>query len=97
MIASTSVLSKGSRISLTKPITWRSNRLTRGILSIDVEPKQIYDPGRSMKESFWALDFDGVICDSCGESSLSAWKVMMPSPNKIDLFRVRQLRRSGQI
>jgi hypothetical protein len=21
-----------------------------------------------------ALDFDGVICDSCGESSLSAWK-----------------------
>lgn len=23
----------------------------------------------------WALDFDGVVCDSCGESSLSAWKV----------------------
>ena len=23
----------------------------------------------------WALDFDGVACDSCGESSLSAWKV----------------------
>jgi hypothetical protein len=22
----------------------------------------------------WALDFDGVVCDSCGESSLSAWK-----------------------
>lgn len=22
----------------------------------------------------WALDFDGVICDSCGESSMSAWK-----------------------
>lgn len=28
-----------------------------------------------MKQEFWALDFDGVICDSCGESSLSAWKV----------------------
>lgn len=27
-----------------------------------------------MKGELWALDFDGVICDSCGESSLSAWK-----------------------
>lgn len=25
-------------------------------------------------KQLWALDFDGVICDSCGESSLSAWK-----------------------
>ena len=25
----------------------------------------------------WALDFDGVTCDSCGESSQSAWKVKM--------------------
>ena len=32
--------------------------------------------GRAMKEELWALDFDGVICDSCGESSLSAWKVL---------------------
>lgn len=23
----------------------------------------------------WALDFDGVVCDSVGESSLSAWQV----------------------
>ena len=23
----------------------------------------------------WALDFDGVVCDSCGESAQSAWKV----------------------
>lgn len=27
-----------------------------------------------MAKQLWALDFDGVICDSCGESSLSAWK-----------------------
>ncbi|GMH34394.1 hypothetical protein BSKO_02228 [Bryopsis sp. KO-2023] len=27
-----------------------------------------------MNGELWALDFDGVICDSCGESSLSAWK-----------------------
>jgi hypothetical protein len=27
------------------------------------------------KPQLWALDFDGVVCDSCGESSLSAWKV----------------------
>eukprot|EP00803_Ostreobium_quekettii_P000623 evm.model.scf_313EXC.3 EVM.evm.TU.scf_313EXC.3 scf_313EXC:25657-29939(-) len=26
------------------------------------------------KADLWALDFDGVICDSCGESSISAWK-----------------------
>lgn len=25
-------------------------------------------------QQLWALDFDGVICDSCGESALSAWK-----------------------
>jgi hypothetical protein len=25
-------------------------------------------------KELWALDFDGVICDSCGESALSAWK-----------------------
>lgn len=24
-------------------------------------------------KQLWALDFDGVICDSCGESALSAW------------------------
>lgn len=27
-------------------------------------------------KNVWALDFDGVVCDSCGESSLSAWKVL---------------------
>ena len=26
------------------------------------------------KKNVWALDFDGVVCDSCGESALSAWK-----------------------
>ena len=25
-------------------------------------------------KALWALDFDGVVCDSVGESSLSAWK-----------------------
>ena len=25
----------------------------------------------------WALDFDGVICDSVGELALAAWKVCM--------------------
>ena len=29
----------------------------------------------SASSDLWALDFDGVACDSCGESSLSAWKV----------------------
>lgn len=26
-------------------------------------------------KNVWALDFDGVVCDSCGESAQSAWKV----------------------
>lgn len=26
-------------------------------------------------KAVWAFDFDGVICDSVGESSLAAWKV----------------------
>lgn len=29
------------------------------------------------KEQVWALDFDGVVCDSVGESSLSAWKAAL--------------------
>ena len=29
----------------------------------------------SSSPELWALDFDGVVCDSCGESSISAWKV----------------------
>eukprot|EP00959_Pyramimonas_sp_CCMP1952_P078067 1632051-Pyramimonas_sp.AAC.1 len=29
----------------------------------------------SASRSLLALDFDGVLCDSCPESSLSAWKV----------------------
>ena len=29
----------------------------------------------SAPSQLWAFDFDGVACDSCGESSLSAWKV----------------------
>ena len=33
------------------------------------------NPGHAGEKSVWALDFDGVVCDSCGESSLSAWKV----------------------
>lgn len=28
----------------------------------------------------WALDFDGVVADSVGESSLSAWMVLSCSP-----------------
>lgn len=28
-----------------------------------------------MGDKLWALDFDGVLCDSCGESALSGWKV----------------------
>ena len=27
-----------------------------------------------MPGSLWAFDFDGVVCDSVGESSLSAWR-----------------------
>ncbi len=29
----------------------------------------------AMTKELWALDFDGVVCDSCGESSVTAWKV----------------------
>ncbi len=29
------------------------------------------------KKNVWALDFDGVVCDSCGESAQSAWKVCL--------------------
>lgn len=35
----------------------------------------------------YALDFDGVLCDSCGESSLSAVKVgIRNSQVKVDLL-----------
>ncbi len=27
-----------------------------------------------MPGALWAFDFDGVVCDSVGESSLSAWR-----------------------
>lgn len=27
-----------------------------------------------MPGNVWAFDFDGVVCDSIGESSLSAWR-----------------------
>ena len=27
-------------------------------------------------QAVWAFDFDGVVCDSVGESSLAAWKVV---------------------
>lgn len=33
----------------------------------------------------WALDFDGVICDSVGELALAAWKVCMGFINAMDL------------
>lgn len=30
-----------------------------------------------MSKDLWALDFDGVVCNSVGESSKSAWQVGM--------------------
>ncbi len=30
-----------------------------------------------MPTDVWAFDFDGVVCDSVGESSLSAWKAAL--------------------
>ncbi len=30
-----------------------------------------------MPKDVWAFDFDGVVCDSVGESSLSAWKAAL--------------------
>lgn len=36
----------------------------------------------SASDTLLALDFDGVLCDSCGESSLSGWKVReRPAPS----------------
>lgn len=29
-----------------------------------------------MSKDLWALDFDGVVCNSVGESSKSAWQVL---------------------
>ena len=31
---------------------------------------------QSMSKDLWALDFDGVVCNSVGESSKSAWQVV---------------------
>ncbi|KAL3135304.1 hypothetical protein ABBQ32_007501 [Trebouxia sp. C0010 RCD-2024] len=30
--------------------------------------------GQAVQKAVWALDFDGVVCNSVGESSLTAWK-----------------------
>lgn len=30
---------------------------------------------QGMQSDLWALDFDGVVCNSVGESSKSAWQV----------------------
>lgn len=39
----------------------------------------------------WALDFDGVLCDSCGESSLSAWRAAVTLwPSIFDTDTARQ-------
>lgn len=40
----------------------------------------------SASSDLWALDFDGVTCDSCGESSLSAWKVRIDKSSLTALF-----------
>ena len=37
-------------------------------------------PRAAMGGDLYALDFDGVLCDSCGESSLSAVKVFFIRP-----------------
>lgn len=55
-------LTKSQPFTTTKP-----NRLS----SIPVATHRM----TAAKTDLWALDFDGVACDSCGESSLSAWKV----------------------
>ena len=59
--------------------------------SLKRQLKQIHHPYRRCKAAaspvgamgaevrggeLWALDFDGVVCNSVGESSQSAWKVM---------------------
>ena len=42
-------------------------------------PKRAFRTMATAPPQLWALDFDGVACDSCGESALSAWKVGPPS------------------
>lgn len=47
-----------------------SLRSAAGSAAKEAEPRE--QAGR--REQVWALDFDGVVCDSVGESSLTAWK-----------------------
>lgn len=44
----------------------RMQRSSHRVCAAAQEPK---------KKNVWALDFDGVVCDSCGESAQSAYKV----------------------
>ena len=44
-----------------------------------------------MPGSLWAFDFDGVVCDSVGESSLSAWRAAEAKwPKLFDTPEARQ-------
>jgi hypothetical protein len=56
---------------------WRVIKINKTIF-IFKEQKKIARARVKEREmgDLYALDFDGVICDSCGESSLSAVKVL---------------------
>ena len=45
----------------------KSQRSSHRVCAAAQEPQK--------KKNVWALDFDGVVCDSCGESAQSAYKV----------------------
>ena len=40
---------------------------------------------QAMSTDLWAFDFDGVVCNSVGESSRSAWKVGIDIPLETSL------------
>jgi len=40
-----------------------------------VSQQRVSSVDSTPKKAVWALDFDGVVCNSVGESSLTAWKV----------------------
>ena len=63
---------------------YRKNTANIALISTKHRAKQRRPRGalrvQAMSTDLWAFDFDGVVCNSVGESSRSAWKVGIDIP-----------------
>ena len=67
----------------------RKDTVNTTLISTKHRAKQLRPRGaprvQAMSTDLWAFDFDGVVCNSVGESSKSAWKVGIKMPPETSL------------